>query len=85
MDNGDNDDIPDDLVDNFYDDIIRCHTIAKSCTIAKRTNWRLRFTYGNLVTTFTSSKCYSLDVFSPARQREPPSKQSEVLTKTLNR
>ena len=40
---------------------------------------------GYLVTTFTSSKCYSLDVFSPARQREPPSKQSEVLTKTLNR
>jgi hypothetical protein len=38
MDNGDNDDIPDDLADNFYDDIIRC------CTIARRTNWRLRFT-----------------------------------------
>jgi hypothetical protein len=38
MDNGDNDDIPDDLVDNFYDDIIRRRTIAR------RTNWRLRFT-----------------------------------------
>jgi hypothetical protein len=38
MDNGDNDNIPDDLVDNFYDDIIRCRTIAR------RTNWRLRFT-----------------------------------------
>ena len=34
----DNDDIPDDLVDNFYDDIIRHRTIAR------RTNWRLRFT-----------------------------------------
>ena len=38
MDNVDNDDIPDDLVDNFYDDIIRCRTIAR------RANWRLRFT-----------------------------------------
>jgi hypothetical protein len=38
MDNGDNDDIPDDLVDNFHDDIIRRRTIAR------RTNWRLRFT-----------------------------------------
>ena len=38
MDNGDNVQIPDDLVDNFYYDIIRCHTIAR------RTNWRLRFT-----------------------------------------
>jgi hypothetical protein len=39
MENGDNDDIPDDLVDNVYDDIIRCRTIAR------RTKWRLRFTF----------------------------------------
>jgi hypothetical protein len=38
MDSGDDDDIPDDLIDNFYNDMIRCRTIAR------RTNWRLRFT-----------------------------------------
>ena len=40
---------------------------------------------GYLVTTFTSSKRYSLVVFPPARQSNPPGKQSEDLTKTFNR
>ena len=40
---------------------------------------------GLLVTTFTSSKRYSLVVFPPARQSNPPGKQAEDLTKTFNR
>jgi hypothetical protein len=34
----DNDIDPDDFVDNYYDEIIRCRTITR------RTNWRMRFT-----------------------------------------
>ena len=44
-----------------------------------------RFTYGNLVTTFTSSKHYSLVVFPKTRQGDPPGSQSEDLTKMFNR
>jgi hypothetical protein len=38
MDNDQDDDNNDDLIDNYYDDIIRRQTIAR------RTNWRMRFT-----------------------------------------
>ena len=42
-------------------------------------------TYGNLVTTFTSSKNYSLVVFQPRSQSDPTTKQSEDLSKMFNR